>query len=118
MYNGSNGSAAISLRLAEFRARDDFYKALFEQAELAKRGEALLPVVPPVDELTYVDGFLVWKGRPVWWSGGSGSTAVTASLDGPGLIDPPFLSQPAPEPQPRRAGPRLRRWFHLRWRWA
>lgn len=96
---------------AELEAEQGFYKALGEQAERAKRGEALLPVVPPVDELTYVDGFLVWKGRPVWWSGQGGSTAVAAGLAEPGLIEPSLLARPLPEPKPRRT--RLRRWFHL-----
>lgn len=115
MSERSNGSAPASRRLAEFRARDDFYKALFDQAERAKRGEALLPVVPPADELTYVDGFLVWNGRPVWWSGESSSAALTAGLNGPGLLDTSVVSRPLPEAKPHRNRPRLQRWLGLRW---
>lgn len=106
----------VSRRVAEFRARDDFLSSLFEQAERAKRGEALLPVVPPSDELTYVDGFLVWNGRPVWWSGESGSAAATAGLEGPGIVDRSLVSRPLPAPEPARTRPSLRRWLRLRWR--
>lgn len=109
-------SQTVSRRVAEFRARDDFLRALFELAERAKRGEALLPVVPPSDELTYVDGFLVWNGRPVWWSGESGSAAATTGLEGPGIVDRSLVSKPLPAPEPAHTRPSLRRWLRLRWR--
>jgi hypothetical protein len=88
----------------ESRVRHAFYDALYDQAEQAKRGEALVPVVPPGDELTFVDGFLVWKGRPVWWSGESSNPALTEGLEGPGLVDPELVSKPLPAPKPRRRG--------------
>jgi hypothetical protein len=104
--------------LAETIARQDFYRALGKQLELAQRGEAGVPMVPPTEELTFVDGFLVWKGRPVWWSGAPGSTAPKAELATPGLLNPDVLmASPPVRDRPReRAG--LRRWFPFRWRWA
>ena len=113
MSDGRNGSGAVSRRLAEFRARDDFYRALFDQAERARRGEALLPVVPPADALTYVDGFLVWKGRPVWWSGESRSAALTAGMVDSGFMNADVISRPLPQPEPRHPG--LLRRLGLRW---
>ena len=53
---------------AESIAKREFYASLIEQFECAKRGTAFLPDVPPAGELTFVNGFLVWRGRPVWWS--------------------------------------------------
>lgn len=54
---------------ARVRAVHAYYRSLGEQADRAMRGEALVPVVPPASELEFVDGWLIWKGRPVWWSG-------------------------------------------------
>lgn len=88
----------------ESRARFAFYDALFDQAERAKRGEALAPEVPPGDELTFVDGFLIWKGRPVWWSGESANPSLSEGLEGPGLINPGATSRPLPVPRRRRLG--------------
>ena len=102
----------------EMCAKQDFYRALYQQAERAKRGEAPLPAVPVHSELEFTDGFLMWNGRPVWWSGESKSPALTAGLKGPGIIDPDLVSQPlaAPAPSPQRG--RLRRLLGLRLRWA
>lgn len=87
----------------ESSARISFYRALFEQAQRARYGQALMPITPPDDELTYVDGFLVWEGRPVWWSGETANPALTKGLEGPGIINPEVISRP-PEPEPRRRG--------------
>lgn len=103
---------------AELEAEQGFYRALAEQAERAKRGEAPLPEVPPHAELTFADGFLIWKGRPVWWSGKSASTTATQGLAGPGLVNPPVLVAPSPARTRESTRPRLHRWFGLPWRWA
>jgi hypothetical protein len=89
---------------AESRAIHGFYRALGEQARRAGRGEALLPMIPPLEELVFVDGFLVWNGRPVWWSGEPGSSAGREDLEGPGLINPEATSRPLPIPRRRRLG--------------
>lgn len=100
--------------LAETVAKQDFYRALGRQIERAGRGEVGLPQVPPVDELAFVDGFLVWNGRPVWWSGESSSAAVTERLHQPGFVEASITSPPVPVVErPHRARPHLRRWFGL-----
>jgi hypothetical protein len=88
----------------EFRAVSGFYRSLGEQARRAARGEALPPVVPPNDELAFVGEFLVWKGRPVWWTGEPADPALTQGLEAPGLVDPELVSRPLPAPKPRRRG--------------
>lgn len=111
---GRAGNIDWQAFLAEMVATQDFYRALGKQAELAKHGEASLPVVPPVEELTFVDGFLVWNGRPVWWSGESRSAAVTKGLEQPGFVDQSLVSRPVLVPErPRRRRPSLRRWLGL-----
>jgi hypothetical protein len=66
---------------ASLRARREFYESLYAQAEGAERGEVMPPTVPPNDELTDVDGFLIWKGRPVWWSGQSSALVSQRGAD-------------------------------------
>lgn len=88
-----------------------FYESLDEQARRAMSGEGPVPEVPERSELEFVDGWLVWKGRPVWWSGqraGSAFPAMTASAaDTPGGAGAPV-----------RQRPRLRRLLALPWRRA
>jgi hypothetical protein len=102
--------------LAETIAVQDFYRALGEQVERAKRREVMLPVVPPVEELTFVDGFLLWKGRPVWYSGEGRTAPAAGRMDGPGFLETSVLSRPLPGPDPPRPRRSLRRWLRLRWR--
>lgn len=104
--------------LAETIAIQDFYRALSEQIERAKRREALLPVVPPVGELAYVDGFVLWKGRPVWYSDEARGIPAAAGTNGRGFVDESVLARPLPEPEsgPADVRPGLRRWLRLRWR--
>jgi|GEM_PF-4803144 len=94
--------------LARFDAETDFYNSLFDQAERAKRGEAPVPEVPARCKLEFVDGWLVWKGQPVWWSGyrAQAEPAVRAPAAS-------ALEQPTP-----RERPKLRRLLALPWRRA
>jgi hypothetical protein len=103
--------------LAEMVAKQDFYRALGKQIELAKRGEAVVPIVPPTEELSFVDGFLVWKGRPVWWSGEGGTAAATSGMDGPGFLNAETITHPVVRTGPIRRNGFLN-WFPQRWRWA
>lgn len=99
---------------AEFKARNEaehaFYASVIARARDGIDHGAPPPVCPDPEELQFVDGWLVWKGEPVWWSGLStdarpapssastsgGSTAVSSS----------------------HARPRLRRLLGLPWRRA
>jgi hypothetical protein len=103
--------------LAEMIAKQDFYRALGRQAELARRGEAGLPIVPPTEELAFVDGFLVWKGRPVWWSGEGGPALATSGVEGPGFVNTDAITRPVPLPAPSRS-PGFLSWLGLRRRLA
>ena len=99
---------------ADLRARSGFYKALVAEGRAAFLRGAELPVMPPNDELTFVDGFLIWNGRPVWYSGEGRGTAA-AGMDGPGFVETTLLAGPRAAP-PGNARPSLRRWLRLRWR--
>lgn len=101
---GNRSAGHKALRLAEFA----YLESLLEQQRLAIRGEAAAPRVPsPEDTLELVDGWLMWKGQPVWWAGGE-SASASASVPGPAIA-------PAPSVQSR---PRLRRLLTLPWRRA
>lgn len=102
--------------LAASRARREFYKALGVESRRAFERGADLPEVPPREELVYVDGFLVWKGRPVWWSGESQSSAVTAELKGPGLLNENVLAHGTPLRDRSPERPSLRRRLLRGWR--
>lgn len=104
------------LFLAASRARQAFYKALQAESQRAFERGADLPEVPPNHELAFVDGFLVWNGRPVWWSGESRSAAVTAGLNGPGLLNRSVLAHGTPLRSPTTERPSLRRWLRRHWR--
>lgn len=104
--NGSPDSKAF--RLAKFA----FMQSLLEQQRRALRGEAAPPEMPaPTDQMELVDGWLMWKGRPVWWSGqraGSAAPAVSASA----------VEVSTTTAAPVRQRPRLRRLLALPWRRA
>lgn len=99
--------------MIEFRARSAYYDFLFEQAKRVRRGEALPFQVPPGDELEFVDGWLVWNGRPVWWSGHRPAGAP-AAVDGGDVPGPPELE---PLRHPVQSRPK-RRLMRLPWRRA
>lgn len=103
------------LMRADSRARQGFFKALQAESEAAFRRGHELPVIPLNEELTFIDGFLVWKGRPVWYSG-EGCGRVAGMMDGPGFMQTPMFARPDPEPRPAPAPYGLRRWLRLRWR--
>jgi hypothetical protein len=103
---------------ADSHARQGFYKALRDEAERAFRRGAALPVVPPNDELAFVDGFLIWNGRPVWWSGEGTTSAATSKLDRPGFVNTDMFTTPAPRPVQAQRHPGFLRWFRLRRRLA
>jgi hypothetical protein len=98
---------------ARLRAEVALYTSLVEQQRRAIRDEAAPPEVPPAQELEFVDGWLVWKGRPVWWSGyRSGSRA------GNGAADHPPTRAPALPHSAAEARPRRRHLFRLPWQRA
>lgn len=99
--------------MIEFRARSAYFDFLFREAQRVKRGEALPFKVPRGDELEFVDGWLVWNGRPVWWSGYRPNGAPGA-VDGGDEPGPPVLEPPR-DPAPPRRKHRLMR---LPWRRA
>ncbi|WP_420127545.1 hypothetical protein [Longimicrobium sp.] len=99
-------------RIARFDAVQAYYQSLLEQVERARQGKAVIPEVPPRSELDFIDGWLVWKGRPVWWSGyrPDGASAPVSSTAAPAAGD-------AAHPSTRER-PRLRRLLTLPWRRA
>lgn len=99
---------------ADSLARQGFFKALQAESEEAYRQGTPFPVVPPNDELAFVDGFLLWKGRPVWYSGEGRGTAA-ASMERPGFVETTLLAGPGAAP-PANARPSLRRRLRRRWR--
>jgi hypothetical protein len=95
-------------RKARLLAEVGFYGSLLEEYRRALRGQAPFPLVPEAKELEFVDGWLVWKGEPVWWSGQRNG-------------EPPRSPAPAgatPSLSPAPARPRLRRLLTLPWRRA
>ena len=49
--------------------------------------------MPPNEELTFVNGFVVWQGHPVWWSGEAAGSPGPESR-GPGIVNPRVTTQP------------------------
>lgn len=89
----------------------DFYASLASQAQRAMRGAAPIPDVPVRSELELVDGWLMWKGQPVWWSG------QRPVHDAPQVAATPASASARVE-APARERPRLRRLLALPWRRA
>jgi hypothetical protein len=89
----------------------DFYASLASQAQRAMRGAAPIPDVPAHSEMDFIDGWLMWKGKPVWWSGERTMGAATAISASPAKAS----AGPA---APARERPRLRRLLALPWRRA
>lgn len=106
--SGNGSPEARAFRLAKLA----FLESLLEQQRRAIRGEIAAPEVPSLDDkLELVDGWLIWNGQPVWWSGQRGHG--TASATGGTTAEAAFGSEvPAP------ARPRLRRLLTLPWRRA
>jgi hypothetical protein len=99
--------------IAMFDAEQSFYDSLLEQARRAKDGETSAPEVPDDSELRFVDGWLVWRGRPVWWSGSRVSSDPQAHpVD---TREPDGTDRSVPH---TRKSPRLRRLLTLPWRRA
>lgn len=103
--NASSESKAFRL------AKVAFLESLVEQQRRALRDDVAAPEVPPGRELELVDGWLMWKGKPVWWSGER--AAGTVPVLGP---HPAEASTGAGAPVRER--PRLRRLLALPWRRA
>jgi hypothetical protein len=93
---------------ARLQAEVALYASLVEQQRRAIRDEAAPPEVPPAQELEFVDGWLVWKGRPVWWSGYRSGAEAGNGADRPATRLP--LPHSATEARPRR-----RHLFRLPW---
>lgn len=96
---------------ARIDAEQGFYSSLGEQARRAMRGQAPVPDVPLRTELEFVDGWLVWKGRPVWWSG-------QRQEDGARKDAEPRRDGVAAPPPPSSTRPKRRRLIPLPWRRA
>jgi hypothetical protein len=107
--NSGNGSpASRAFQLAKFA----YLESLLEQQRRAIRGEVAAPDIPALDdELELVDGWLLWNGRPVWWSGQRASDAVPAAGAN-------FAETSSSGGAPARERPRLRRLLTLPWRRA
>lgn len=98
----------------EHKARNEaehgFYTSVLAQLRDGIDHGAPVPEVPDVEELQFLDGWLIWNGEPVWWAG-EGPAPVPAISSAVGGT----FSASAP-----RAGarPRLRRLLTLPWRRA
>lgn len=97
---------------ARLQAEVALYASLVEQQRRAIRDEAAPPEVPPAQELEFVDGWLVWKGRPVWWSGDRPDFTVEDEAN------PPTTWAPALTRSTAKARPRRRHLFRLPWQRA
>jgi hypothetical protein len=104
-------SALVSRDPARLDAVVDYYASLARQAQRAMHGESPVPEVPKQWELEFVDGWLVWKGRPVWWSGQRASGASPAVTSEPADVSAVVVA-------PARERRRLRRLLALPWRRA
>jgi hypothetical protein len=97
---------------ARVLAEIGLYGSLMEQHRRAIHGKASTPALPAESELEFVDGWLVWKGQRVWWSGyRSGSQA------GNGADHPPTRTAALPRPA-AEARPGWRHLFRLPWQRA
>ena len=94
---------------ARVLAKLGFLTSLLEQHRRAIHGRDRTPVVPNSSELEFVDGWLMWKGRPVWWAG-DGETVAEPAVRSPAVE--------ASAAAPVRERPRLRRLLALPWRRA
>jgi hypothetical protein len=95
---------------ARLMARIGFYRSLVEQQRLAIHGKAATPELPDESDLEFVDGWLMWRGQPVWWSG--------YRPDGANGADHPIPAEAAPPRSPAEARPRRRHLFRLPWQRA
>jgi hypothetical protein len=115
MYDRTADHVRLGNRPPEHKARVlahiGYFSSLLEQQRRAIHGKDLTPVLPDSSELEFVDGWLLWKGRPVWWSGdGAGRVSATAST---GSAEACVGSS-----APARRRRRLRRLLALPWRRA
>lgn len=98
-------------RKARLVAEIGFYGSLLEEHRRALRGQAPYPRVPEASELDFVNGWLVWKGQPVWWSGHRAGDASPPPIRSTSAV-------PAATAVPERPRLRLRRLLTLPWRRA
>jgi hypothetical protein len=97
---------------ARLMARIGFYRSLVEQQRLAIHGKAATPELPDDAELEFVDGWLLWRGEPVWWSG---YRPEAGSANG---ADRSTRAAPAPPRSAAEARPKRRHLFRLPWQRA
>jgi hypothetical protein len=98
-------------RKARNEAEHGFYVNILAQARDGIDHGAPPPVCPDPEELQFADGWLMWKGEPVWWAGeGPAVVAAGASSHSGGTATASAPSAPA--------RPRLRRLLTLPWRRA
>jgi hypothetical protein len=100
---------------AEHKARNEaehgFYASILAHMREGIDHGAPAPDVPDVEELQFVDGWLIWKGEPVWWAGEGPAPMPAMSSLSAGCAS----SASAPRADAR---PRLRRLLTLPWRRA
>src|SRR5687768_2395573 len=78
----------------ELSAIHAYYTALADQALRAMQGKAPVPEIPPAEELSAIDGWVVRNGRPIWsmcdgrftsvqlsWTGLSAASARSAWIE-------------------------------------
>jgi hypothetical protein len=98
-------------RKARLLAEIGFYGSLLQEHRRALQGKAPFPSIPQTRELEFVDGWLLWNGQPVWWSGHRAGRASPAARHRPAPGD-------AATGSAARERPRLRRLLTLPWRRA
>lgn len=98
-------------RKARLAAEIGYFDSLIEEHRRALRGEAPFPRVPEASELEFVNGWLMWNGQPVWWSGHRAGSAAPAASASPAEASTTAAA-------PARQRPRLRRLLALPWRRA
>lgn len=97
---------------ARLMAQIGFYRSLMEQQRLAIHGRAATPELPDAAELEFADGWLLWRGQPVWWSGHRPDAEPANGADHSTRI------APSPPRSAAEARPRRRHLFRLPWQRA
>jgi hypothetical protein len=104
------GSGSSELK-ARNEAEHGFYSSIVVRCRRAIDEGRPFPAVPDPTELEFVDGWLVWKGQRIWWSGRHADAS-------PSTVAAPDSGRSATSVSLTSARPRLRRLLALPWRRA